>query len=269
MNPETQGPFLPHGGYRKLRSYKVAEAVYDATVVFCRRFLAHDRRLTDQMVQAARSGVRNISEASGAAATSRKTEMKLTNVARASLSDELLGDYASFLVQNGLRLWPKDSREARAMRTRLAQDQALALPRPQEGRVILTGLLGLSDFVAKAKPELAANAMLCAVNQAAYLLRRQLESQGRAFLEKGGFTEGLYAARTLARSSQPASASAPSCPSCGKPMVRRSLKSGPKSGQAFWGCPAFPNCKGTLSIAATQPRSSPTSQTNPTRPTNS
>ncbi len=90
---QPQGPFLPHGGYRKLRSYKVAEAVYDATVVFCRRFLAHDHRLTDQMVQAARSGVRNISEASGAAATLRKTEMKLTNVARASLSDELLGDY--------------------------------------------------------------------------------------------------------------------------------------------------------------------------------
>ena len=135
MNPEAHSPFLPHGGYRKLRSYKVAEAVYDATVVCCRRFLAHDRRLTDQMVQAARSGVRNISEASGAA-TSRKTEMKLTNVARASLSDELLGDYASFLVQNGLRIWPKDSREARAMRTRLAQDQALDLPRAQAGKVV-------------------------------------------------------------------------------------------------------------------------------------
>ena len=87
----------------KLRSYKVAEAVYDATVVFCRRFFARDRRMADQMVQAARSGVRNISEGSGAAATSRKSEMLLTNVARASLSDELLRDYESFLTQNGLR----------------------------------------------------------------------------------------------------------------------------------------------------------------------
>ena len=93
-------PLLPHGGYRKLRSYVVAEAVYDATVVFCRRFHAADRRMADQMVQAARSGVRNISEGSGAAATSRKTEMKLTNVGRASLADELLRDYESFLVQN-------------------------------------------------------------------------------------------------------------------------------------------------------------------------
>jgi four helix bundle suffix protein len=268
MNPEADGPFLQHGGYRKLRSYKVAEAVYDATVVFCRRFLAHDRRLADQMVQAARSGVRNISEASGAAATSRKTEMKLTNVARASLSDELLGDYASFLVQNGLRIWPKDSREALAMRSRLAQDQALPQPRAQEGKVVLTGLSGLSEFVAKAKPELAANAMLCAVNQAAYLLRRQLESQGRAFLEKGGFTESLYAARTVARRPQPPAISAPICPSCGKLMVRRTLKSGPRSGQAFWGCSAYPHCKSTLSIATAQPRTRPTSQTSPTRPTN-
>jgi restriction system protein len=115
---EPEGPLLAHGGYRKLRSYKVADAVYDATVVFCRRFLVNDRRMTDQMVQAARSGVRNISEGSGAAATSRKTEMKLTNVARASLSDELLQDFTSFLVQNGLRVWPKESREARIMRDR-------------------------------------------------------------------------------------------------------------------------------------------------------
>ncbi len=121
-------PLLPHGGYKKLRSYVVAEAVYDATVVFCRRFYARDWRMTDQMVQAARSGVRNISEGSGAAATSRKSEMKLTNVARASLSDELLPDYESFLRQNGLRLWPKDSREALAMRARLREDRARHLP---------------------------------------------------------------------------------------------------------------------------------------------
>ena len=100
----AEGPLLPHGGYEKLRSYKVAEAVYDATVVFCDRFIGKRSRTHDQMVQAARSGVRNISEGSGAAATSRKTEMKLINVARASLNDELLRDYRSFLVQRGLRV---------------------------------------------------------------------------------------------------------------------------------------------------------------------
>ena len=188
-SPES--PFLPHGGYRKLRSYKVAEAVYDATVVFCRRFFACDRRMADQMVQAARSGVRNISEGSGAAATSRKSEMLLTNVARASLSDELLRDYESFLTQNGLRVWPKDSREALAMRARLAQDHVPNLPPAPSGAVRLKGLAGLSEFVEHAAPELAANAMLCAVNQAAYLLKRQLESQGQTFVESGGVTEKL------------------------------------------------------------------------------
>jgi len=198
-SPES--PFLPHGGYRKLRSYKVAEAVYDATVVFCRRFYAQDHRISDQMVQAARSGVRNISEGSGAAATSRKSEMKLTNVARASLSDELMRDYESFLVQNGLWVWPKDSREALPMRARLAKDDAPDLPPAPAGRVRLRGLAGLSDFVERAAPELAANAMLCVVNQAAYLLKRQLESQGHTFVETGGFTKKLYATRTQARKS--------------------------------------------------------------------
>ncbi len=198
MNTEDT-PLLPHGGYRKLRSYKVAEAVYDATVVFCRRFFPKDWRMTDQMVQAARSGVRNISEASGAAATSRKTEMKLTNVARASLNDELLPDYESFLRQNGLRMWPKDSREARAMRERLASDRVENRPPSPTAAVRLSGLGGLAEFVEKAQPELAANAMLCAVNQAAYLLKRQIESQGRTFMQEGGFTENLYRQRTQAK----------------------------------------------------------------------
>jgi four helix bundle suffix protein len=198
MSP-SDSILLPHGGYRKLRSYKVAEAVYDATVVFCRRFMGRDRRMSDQMVQAARSGVRNISEASGAAATSRKMEMKLTNVARASLSDELLRDYESFLRQQGMRVWPKDSPHAKAMRARLAVDVAEGLPPATPGKPRLTGLAGLSDFVAKAEPEPAANAMLCAVNQAAYLLKRQVESQGEAFRKEGGFTERMYAERSRAR----------------------------------------------------------------------
>jgi restriction system protein len=189
---DYQGPFLPHGGYRKLRSYKVAEAVYDATVVFCRRFLQADRRSADQMIQAARSGVRNISEGSGAAATSRKSD----------------------------------------------------------GSIRLRGLAGLSEFVEKAAPELAANAMVCAVNQGAYLVKRQLESQGRAFLEEGGFTEKLYAARTGKRQSDKSdrsdkSDSVPVCPACAKPMRLRTARKGQGAGQAFWGCSAYPKCKGT------------------------
>lgn len=243
---QTEGSFLPHGGYQKLRSYKVAEAVYDATIVFCRRFLAHDRRMTDQMVQAARSGVRNISEGSGAAATSRKSEMKLTNVARASLSDELLRDYVDFLRQNGHRLWPKESREALAMRRRLTQDHASLLDTVRTPAVVrLTGLSGLADFVARAEPEIAANAMVCAVNQAAYLLRRQLERQRRDFDQKGGFTEQLFNQRRNVRdrSVDPAMA-APPCPKCGREMLLRTARQGANAGKPFWGCAAYPDCRG-------------------------
>ena len=257
---EPESPLLPHGGYNKLRSYKVAEAVYDATVVFCDRFIDKHSRTHDQMVQAARSGVRNISEGSGAAATSRKSEMKLTNVARASLDDELEKDYRSFLMQHGLRVWHKDAPEALAMRERLKHDVAHDLPSAAAGTVRLTGLAGLATFVAKASPELAANAMLCVVNQAAYLLKRQLDSQGRTFAEQGGFTENLYRTRMKARQEQASDGSdksdrsdksdqpsAPACPKCSKPMRRRTARQGPHAGESFWGCSGYPECKGTLS----------------------
>ena len=236
----------------------MAEAVYDATIVFCDRFIDKRSRTHDQMAQAARRGVRNISEGSGAAATSRKSEMKLTNVARASLNDELLKDYKSFLVQRGMRVWHKDSPEGLAMRERLKHDLAQNLPPANPGQVQLTGLAGLSAFVAKAEPELAANAMLCAVNQAAYLLKRQLESQGREFTEKGGFTENLYAARMKARQSDRSDVSnksdssdkaTPACPLCGKPMRHRTAGKGPRAGQSFWGCAGYPDCRGTQEIS--------------------
>jgi len=91
----------PHGGHRKLRSYQCAQVIYDLTVVFCDRFVDRRSRTHDQMVQAARSGVRNIAEGSMASATSKKTELKLTGVAKASL-EELLGDYQDFLRHRGL-----------------------------------------------------------------------------------------------------------------------------------------------------------------------
>jgi restriction system protein len=207
-------------------------------------FMREDRRMTDQMVQA-RSGVRNISEGSGMAATSRKSEMKLTNLARASLNDELLRDYETFLRQNGFRVWPKDSREALAMRTRLAQDVAPTLP-ASSGVVRLTGLRGFSEFVNRAVPELAANAMLCAVNQAAYLLKRQLETQGGEFLEKGGFTDKLYGARKRSKASDVSDE--PVCPDCGKPMKLRTARAGRRIGQRFWGCSRYPDCKGSRSL---------------------
>src|SRR4030042_1279273 len=105
----------PHGGYRKLRSFQCAQLVYDATVIFCDRFIEKRSRTHDQMIQAARSGVQNIAEGSVASATSKKTELKLTGVARASL-EELLLDYEDFLRQRGLRIWDKNSPQALSVR---------------------------------------------------------------------------------------------------------------------------------------------------------
>src|SRR5262252_1055281 len=119
--PGDRGGLIPpHGGYRDLVSYQMAEIVYDATVKFCDRFIDRKSRTHDQMVQAARSGRQNIAEGSQASGTSRKTEMKLVGVARASL-EELLLDCEDFLRQRGLRLWGKDDPTAQAVR-RLAYE---------------------------------------------------------------------------------------------------------------------------------------------------
>ena len=118
MNKSTD-LILPHGGYRKLRSFVVAQAAYDGTLVFCNRFIDKRSRTHDQMVQAARSGVQNIAEGSLASGTSKKTELKLTSVARASLG-ELIRDYEDYLRQNSLAIWDKNSPRVLGMRARLA-----------------------------------------------------------------------------------------------------------------------------------------------------
>lgn len=186
-------PLLPkHGGYRKLRSFQAAQAAYDATVVFCDRFVDRRSRTRDQMVQAARSGVQNVAEGSLASGTSKKTELKLTNVARASL-EELLLDCEDFLRQRGLRRWDKDDPRALAVRERYRaqqSDQSDASDRSDP-----SDLYGLKT----ADAETAANTLLCLANQASFLLGRQLRALERAFVEQGGFTERLYRVRTERR----------------------------------------------------------------------
>lgn len=120
-------PLIPkHGGYRKLKSFQIAELVYDVTVRFCDRFIDRRSRTHDQMVQAARSGVQNIAEGSQASGTSKKMELKLTNVARASL-EELRRDYEDFLRQRGLAQWqPQDPRRAELIAARCATADEVA-----------------------------------------------------------------------------------------------------------------------------------------------
>ncbi|HJP92693.1 MAG TPA: four helix bundle suffix domain-containing protein [Pyrinomonadaceae bacterium] len=169
-----------HGGYRELKSFQNAELVYDATVKFCDRFINRRSRTHDQMVQAARSGRQNIAEGSQASGTSKKTELKLVGVARASL-EELLLDYEDFLRQRGLELWGKNHPTAQLVR-RLAY---------AKNRSYMT----YRTHIEEASRETAANTVICLIHQTNYLLDQQLRQLERSFLENGGFTERLYRER--------------------------------------------------------------------------
>jgi four helix bundle suffix protein len=188
-----------HGGYRKLKSFQVAQLAYDVTVRFCDRYIEKRSRTHDQMVQAARSGVQNIAEGSQASGTSKKMELKLTNVARASL-EELKLDYEDFLRQRGLAQWPREDVRRVELITRrpsTADDVAAWARDVRSGQCGLSGRGGSSMPSTKSTyPEIAANGALALLAVACSLLDRQLASLEKAFLEEGGFTERLYRARS-------------------------------------------------------------------------
>lgn len=211
-----------HGGYRQLRGFQVAQMVYDITVRFCERYIDRFSRTRDQMVQAARSGVQNIAEGSEAAATSKKTELKLTQVARASL-EELKLDYEDFLRQHGLPQWdrhhPLRQRlvEARPQTAdavaawvkevaRETPDDSRPTPSPT-GSTRSTGSTSLPFHPLYA--ELSANAALTLVTVAGYLLDRHLQALSAAFEREGGFTERLYRVRSRSRQQQPSGPGGP------------------------------------------------------------
>jgi len=170
----------PHGGFRDLKSYQMAEIVYDATAVFCDRFISKRSRTHDQMVQAARSGKQNIAEGSMASGTSKKTELKLVGVARASL-EELLLDFQDYLRQKGLALWGKDHPKAQEVRGLCYR----------KNRSYLT----YKPYIEDPPPEIAANTMVCLIHQTDYLLDQQLRTLEKEFLNEGGFTEKVYHTR--------------------------------------------------------------------------
>jgi len=245
--------FDKHGGFRRLHSFTLATIVQIETLRFCRRFLTHDAREAgakfydpkgrqyDQMIQAARSGRQNIIEGSERAATSKDTEMKLTDVARASLS-ELRGDYEIVILDRGQVPWSVHSAQAKAV-------NAVSLdPAPFEDDMVHESAKHALEQRKKYAPWLdgddaavAANAMLIIIGRALNMLKSQVESQGKAFEETGGFRKRLTAKRVEAREKD--KPPAPECPLCGKPMRRRKSAKG-----EFWGCSGFPECKGTRPI---------------------
>jgi four helix bundle suffix protein len=177
----------PRGDYQTLHSYRKTEIIYRLTYRFCEKHLKKGDRTIDQMVQAARSGKQNIVEGSKAATTSKEMEIKLTNVARASL-EELLEDYRDFLKVRDLTIWDKNSKEALYVR-KLGQDTQ-------------TSYDSYRDFADTRPAAVVANIAICLIHQANYLLDQQLKRLDQDFLKDGGLRERMNRARRQAREQQ-------------------------------------------------------------------
>ena len=224
---EKESLIPKHGGYRKLKSFQLAQLVYDMTFRFCDLYISKRSRTHDQMVQAARSGVQNIAEGSQASATSKKTELKLTNVARASL-EELRLDYEDFLRQRELPLWEPDHPALKRFKAKrcASLEDVRGWVEEEKGQKHTDGerhtdeqgrtgtgtesrnknkafvSVGGGQCRSVSGSTLVANAALSLLNLCCYLLDRQLAAQAKAFETEGGFTERLYRVRTAKRKNQ-------------------------------------------------------------------
>ena len=186
--PDLNRVLPPRGDYQTLLSFQKAEVVYDITFRFAHKYLSKGDRTVDQMIQSARSGKQNILEGSKAATTSKETEIKLTNVGRASL-EELLADYRDYLRVRDLRQWDKDSKEALFVRE-------LGRQTPQTFEVY-------REFVETRPAEVIANIAICLIHQTNYLLDQQLKTLEKEFIEQGGLRERMTRARLNYRNQRP------------------------------------------------------------------
>jgi len=184
MAPQASGFIPPHGNYQELLSHQKAEIVYDLTYRFCQRFLKKGDRTIDQMIQAARSGKQNIVEGSMASGTSKEMEIKLMNVARASL-EELLADYRDFLRVRDHVIWEKDSKEAQYVRKLGTRSNATYET--------------YREFCETRPCEVVANIALCLIHQTNYLLDQQIRRLEKDFIREGGIRERMTRARLQQR----------------------------------------------------------------------
>lgn len=230
------------GGYRKLHSFNFAAIVHLATMGFCRRFISYKDdplgKTSGQMIGASRSGKQNIVEGSERAKTSAETEIKLTDVAKASLA-ELMGDLEDYLASRGEIPWSIHSDDYKAL-------AAIKLASFEYTDDVLhdywTYLLGekkkFDHWLEHEDPVVVVNALIVLVQRSLSLLGKQLQSLETSFVEKGGIRERMSQARISARDEE-----VPSCPDCGKPMRKRKSQKG-----EFWGCAAYPTCRGSREI---------------------
>lgn len=229
--------FNKSGGYRKLHSFNLATIVHLGAGAFCKRFIPWQDdplgKTVGQIVGAARSGRINIAEGSARAGTSTETEIKLTDVARASLAE----------LQNDLETWLAE-RECLPWSIKDPQHQAVSAIKLEPFVYTDDTLHDYWTYLHREKrkfdpwlksddPVVVANALIVLIQRATALLSRQMESQENDFVQNGGIRERMHKARTAAET-------APECPSCGKPMRKRRSAKG-----EFWGCTGYPECKGT------------------------
>jgi len=241
--------FRGAGGYRWLDSFVMGTIIQLGTHRFCEKFLTREidptGRQYDQMTQAARSGCMNNAEGSERGATSKETEMRLTDVARASLA-ELGNDYVFWLLRKRQLPWPKLSDDARAI-------YEIRLDLPTYGTDVLHD--SCKHILAQEKKfcrwldsnddTAMANVLLILISRTINMLNHQMTAQGDKFVKEGGFREHLKEARTeeLARREE-----APACPLCGAPMRKRTARGGKSPGKPFWGCSAYPKCNGVREV---------------------
>ncbi|MBP5681686.1 MAG: four helix bundle suffix domain-containing protein [Bacteroidales bacterium] len=239
-------------GYYWLDTWVMGNIIQLGTQNFCQRYLNRSNdpcgRQYDQMTQAARSVPANIAEGNSRHSTSKETEMKLTDVARASLA-ELANDYVNWLLLREKIPWSVKSEEYK-------QVCSVHLDRPTykddvqhlSGIHILNQKHKFDNWLNSNDSIIEANCLLILCNRLIMMLSKQIVNQVDTFRETGGFTEALTAERLAYRTEKSIQNDAPMCPKCGKPMLKRVAKKGVNSGKEFWSCSTYPQCNGTRSL---------------------
>lgn len=231
--------------YHWLNSWILANIIQLATQDFCDRFVDYKmdpgRRLYDQMVMAARCGVANIAEGSARHSTSIETEMRLLDVARASF-DELQGDLFNFILQKNAEIWSIGNPERESIwQMRLDNPEYTGDYIHEAGCHILAQKSKFARWLNCSDPITVANALLLLCLKVNRMLQSQIQAQLESFKQIGGFSENMTAERLEARK---AASTGPTCPKCGKPMLKRMQKKGQMQGREFWGCSDYPKCNG-------------------------
>ena len=238
--------FDKRGGYRKLHSFTFATMIHLETISFCKRFIPWQEdqlgKTAGQMIGAARSGRQNIIEGSERSSTSKETEIKLTDVARASLA-ELLGDFEIYLAEHATIPWSKNDANRQNLASILLPDFQYTDDSQHDYWVYYHHTRSVyTSWFDSPDPIMVANTLVILIQKTRGMLNTQIRVLGETFLNEGGFRERMYQSRSEVRDKTVENG--PACPDCSKPMRQRIAQHGKNTGNQFWGCSDYPNCHG-------------------------